>query len=685
MGKSTLYNYILSVLKKAKVPYKDCSGTIVGDCDEFPCAGGGGGGGASANLALGPATVSTRPITNSNGTGVVLPSATTLLAGLLSATDKVKLNGLLNYVHPNHSGDVSSVADGATTISANAVDNSKLSDMLGNTVKVRNLSSSGDPVDLGLLNNQILGRGSTGDIQPIILGANLSMAGATLNSAGIPDGNKVDITVSGSGTVFTVNNDVVTNSKMANMPATSIKGAVVSGDPQDLTPAQVKSLLGYTSSEVANIPSGNIASANVQLAINELDTEKQSKIQYQEDGVNSGSLGQINTVNFTGTPVTLTAAGQLLTVDISGGTGATNIAESTRTTTTVLITSDTGTDATLNPATNLLAGVMSASDKTKLDALGVSSNGVTGTGVSATPFKLGGNLSENTAINGGGVYDLLLNQMDSVIIEANDGSASKATLSLSTSLSSGSFIRQESIADATQAAEIRLDADNNLTRLVQELGISQSGLLVTSPLATEIIVNNGVDPVKTFGINSTDHFIKGLKPLLGPQVVYYNSATELISYDQAPPAIYEYNVPISSGNTNSFLRIVATAPSITAVYSGGELSVGAPPFGTRILSADWRFVPADIQSASDGVTTSWVRVTFNATSGNTGISDIRIPSVQKTAIPSSGALSLSNAGSIDLDNNPATSIVNVGGGSITLRISGLTAGPQGGHLKFTNI
>ena len=58
----------------------------------------------AVNLALGTRTSTTMPITNSAGTGVTLPVATTTLAGLMSAADKVKLNGIAtganNYVHP---------------------------------------------------------------------------------------------------------------------------------------------------------------------------------------------------------------------------------------------------------------------------------------------------------------------------------------------------------------------------------------------------------------------------------------------------------------------------------------------------------------------------------------------------------------------------------------------------------
>lgn len=60
----------------------------------------------AVNLALGTRTSTTMPITNSAGTGVTLPVATTTLAGLMSAADKVKLNGIAtganNYTHPTN-------------------------------------------------------------------------------------------------------------------------------------------------------------------------------------------------------------------------------------------------------------------------------------------------------------------------------------------------------------------------------------------------------------------------------------------------------------------------------------------------------------------------------------------------------------------------------------------------------
>jgi hypothetical protein len=86
------------------------------------------------------------------------------------------------------------------------------------------------------------------------------------------------------------------------------------------------------------------------------------------------------------------------TVDVPG----TNIAQGTRTTTTVPITSSTGNNATLEAATTSLAGVMNSADKTKLDGIAAGAQvnvgtnlGSSGTGGTRTITSSTGN---NTSI-----------------------------------------------------------------------------------------------------------------------------------------------------------------------------------------------------------------------------------------------------------------------------------------------
>ena len=74
---------------------------------------------------------------------------------------------------------------GSQGIENAAVTNAKLADMPANTLKVRAAGTSGASSDLAIGLSQLVGRGSSGDLIPIALGANLSMsAGGTLSAAG---------------------------------------------------------------------------------------------------------------------------------------------------------------------------------------------------------------------------------------------------------------------------------------------------------------------------------------------------------------------------------------------------------------------------------------------------------------------------------------------------------------------
>ena len=82
----------------------------------------------------------------------------------------------------------------------------------------------------------------------------------------VSDTNKGDITVSGGGTNWQLNPDVVTNVELApnavtnvelaDMPANTIKGALVAGDPINLTPAQLGGILPVA--RTVNDQTGNV-------------------------------------------------------------------------------------------------------------------------------------------------------------------------------------------------------------------------------------------------------------------------------------------------------------------------------------------------------------------------------------------------------------------------------------------
>ena len=116
----------------------------------------------------------------------------------------------------------------AATIANNAVTNAKATDMAANTLKGNNTGVTGDPIDL-----------------------TVAQVKTMLNLVGTNSGDQTitltgDVTGSGTGMLAaTIGADAVTNAKLANMAASTLKGnnTGATGDPLDLTPTQVAAML----------------------------------------------------------------------------------------------------------------------------------------------------------------------------------------------------------------------------------------------------------------------------------------------------------------------------------------------------------------------------------------------------------------------------------------------------------
>ncbi len=158
-------------------------------------------------------TASTRvlAIDGTGSTDVTLPVATTTDAGLMSSTDKSKLDGVAtganNYSHPNHTGDVTSVGDGATTIAAGAVTLAKMANMATSSLIYRKTAGTGAPEvqTLSTLKTDLGLTGTNSGDQTITLTGN--------------------VTGSGTGSfATTIANNAVTYAKMQTVTASRLLG-----------------------------------------------------------------------------------------------------------------------------------------------------------------------------------------------------------------------------------------------------------------------------------------------------------------------------------------------------------------------------------------------------------------------------------------------------------------------------
>ena len=174
-------------------------------------------------------------------------------------------------------------------------------------------------------------------------------------------------------------------------------------------------------------------------------------------------------------------------------------------------------------------------------------------------------------------------------------------------------------------------------------------------------------------------------PAAGDFLLGWLASGELRKYDVGTfsSALVNENVAITGGNAGAALRVTATDTGTTCSYASNNFTITIP-VGVTLLSAQLIVTTADIQASADGGGfTDWVTVTFVNTDGNTGVTTLRVPQVQKGSIPAAGALAANNGMSIDNDNNPALTCIGASSNDVVIRASGMSVGAQGYLLSFT--
>lgn len=190
------------------------------------------------------------------------------LAAIATSGDAADLTGTIpGGSLPNLTGDVTS-SGSATTIANNAVTsgkiasaavtNAKLANMAAATLKGNNTGGSTAPSDLGISQVKTLLAYTPSDISGLATiatsGSAADLSSGTIPSARLP-AHTGDVTSSAGSAALTIANDAVTNAKLANMAANSFKGnnTASPADPIDLTVAQAKSLLAFSTSDISGL------------------------------------------------------------------------------------------------------------------------------------------------------------------------------------------------------------------------------------------------------------------------------------------------------------------------------------------------------------------------------------------------------------------------------------------------
>lgn len=112
--------------------------------------------------------------------------------------------------------------------------------------------------------NKLLGRSTagTGDIEELSVGTGLTLSSGTLTANGLADADYGDVVVSGSGTTWTVDNNVISDSKLRDSVSLSVMGRSTNstGDPGDIVASNDGEVLRRSGTSIGF---GTIATAGI--------------------------------------------------------------------------------------------------------------------------------------------------------------------------------------------------------------------------------------------------------------------------------------------------------------------------------------------------------------------------------------------------------------------------------------
>lgn len=414
--------------------------------------------------------------------------------------------------------------------------------------------------------------------------------------------------------------------------------------------------------------------------------------------------------------ISLYDAIQLVAVGSSGSN--TNLGVGTIGTSTVQLTSSTGSPTTPPASTPLTAGWHSAADKTKSDLItitqpvnldsieqatdslvtlsgtaanstslgafsgatipdnstikqalqaletglsnttGNAENGISGNGSALMKYVLGGALTQNTTIDGLYNRTFTINKLSLATLEANNnvvGNA-KSSLQLTTLLTAGASLRSEVNGTSTRYAEVRVDPDGNLTALQAANGSNlKAGVYIPSDQET-FLQSYTSGTSRTFKVNSSGHFAEGISTGTTAKTLYIDDVTGQLFKGDTPSG--SSVAAIHSYDAGNGAIVKATGTGITFTKAAGVGTFTAP-IGVTLLSARINGVTADLAGDSS----------FSIVCPTTSLDDF--PNVTKINRVTGATPTGTVPYQYDLDNAPMIQITDSTSTSVKVRVINL--------------
>lgn len=598
------------------IPSSDANNAFILGSDNRPFVNGSAFG---TNLNISNRTSTDFLLLSSTGTDITIPPASTTLAGLLIASDKIKLNHITVNQAVNLD-DIESWVTNLVTLSGLAANSLDLGTFSGNIITDNvSIKTALQELETSIVTKQDkitfqdegVNLGAAGEITTV------DFVGTNVNA--VRTGGKLTVTISGGGGSGGGTSLDIANRNINTLDITSDTGGDVTIPSATATLSGL--LVGSDKQKLDHI------SVTQAVNLDTMETNLSNLISLSGVAANAINLG-----TFTGSIIpdnlNIKQAFQAIEDAINDGDSVTN--------------------------------------------------GITGNGKVGTPHKLGGLLTEDTVINGSKLRSLdFINLREFSIISEFDDELYDSISAIESSETSGTPFQISQIDKLVneRRTTLKLTSDGSDSEFAyQDFSNPSINTLATfAPSDTEVRMRY------RSGASDTSLYIDddGIKASNLPtrtsetQYVFWNGATKQFVRGNIPnTALVEYQAMNAS---NTKVRVVATASGVTAAWSAGELIVTVPESVLLISCHVIMTNASNVQTSADtSGANNWIRVKFTGTTGvNTDRTDIKIPSVQKNLF-ASGSPSLTNPFTVDIDNNPNVACVGVGSNSVTLRIWNLS-------------